>query len=297
MCCTIMLFIGQLDLAERVLARFEAIANASQLDPVFELMLLSARVNVYVHCRDSQARVLTTARRIGPLGDAIGTARARCDGYYYEGLALGLAGAFEEAVPLFRVVLAERGGFPPHYAASQLGLSLTMLGRREEALDVMTPYARGRSVESLWVCVCIAAFPHYYASDLSNAEQFASQIEPSTRKLPFFSSIVHGVLAKVALTRGNPSKALAHAEHALEEGGKTSIMLTRHGLIRAEALHALGRHEESKEVIRAAAERVLVVRDSIEEAPIRDRYLDAFPENRETLKRAEEWLPSIQESG
>ena len=139
----------------------------------------------------------------------------------------------------------------------------------------------------------------YLAEILARLEQ-PEDAEREAREAALLASAAPGlrcyalaVLAGLLIAGGRGREAQGHAEEAMrlltELGGiEEGEALVRLAL--AEALHANGELDRSRDAIRAARGSVLAASQSIEDPERRRRFLENVPENARTLTRAQRWL-------
>jgi tetratricopeptide (TPR) repeat protein len=130
------------------------------------------------------------------------------------------------------------------------------------------------------------------ADDLDSAMQEASRALAEGSWYPSTQPTALGALALIAMLRHDPADAFRLGERGLAVGSR-GIWL-RDGsilrLVRAEALHALGRREEAHAAIRDARDRVLGVVATLDDPELRHSYVTGVGANARTLRLAGEWL-------
>jgi tetratricopeptide (TPR) repeat protein len=134
------------------------------------------------------------------------------------------------------------------------------------------------------------AFELLKAGDVKAAEHEATRAVDGA-VFPSDRSAALAIRALIEVDLGRPQDALKSAERALELTGSSlhGWNGSQLGLARARALHALGRIDEARNVIRDARERLWRVAATLPDTELRDAYF-AFGPHRHTLQLAREWL-------
>src|SRR5205085_9766267 len=125
---------------------------------------------------------------------------------------------------------------------------------------------------------------------LDEAERMA---RPLVEKLPPEAATYWGiVLGRAALAHGRPGEALEIAARALAVSGPSlsRVVVTELGLLRVEALLALGDEEAARAELRAVRERILRLAATLDGEPAaREQFFKLEP-NVRTLALAQELL-------
>ena len=181
--------------------------------------------------------------------------------------------------------------FFPDWATAFLATSRLDAGRIAEAIALLSPlversdrllctYARSRLSLAFIVSGDFESAAHEAQSAFDQGSNFSS-IHPA----------IFGVLARIALKRGQPAEALMLVERGLdaEPGGRSLRDGSILRLARAVALFELGRPADANLAIREARDRILCIAATLDD-PSRLSYLTRIEANARTLDLAREWL-------
>jgi hypothetical protein len=128
--------------------------------------------------------------------------------------------------------------------------------------------------------------------DLDTAQREASTALDGASDWPSTQPTALGALALIAFRRCQFIDAVALADRGLGAGARGGWL--RDGsilrVVRAEALHALGKREEAHATIREARDRVLRIAATLDGAALSQSYVTHIEANARTLELASEWL-------
>ena len=131
------------------------------------------------------------------------------------------------------------------------------------------------------------------SGDFDGAEREAAALLEQTLAMNA-QALALAVLALVALRHHRAvADSVAFAERGLNAATSGLRWLTTEStlyLVRAEALHALGRAPEAHTAIREARDRILSTAATFDEPGLRTSYLTNIDANGRTLALAKEWL-------
>jgi len=230
----------------------------------------------------------------------VGDLRHACQQRGYVGYDELVLGAYAQAEISLReaIDVAERMGLHQVTAQAQhnLGLVLARLGRVDEAREVETAAMRALDAQGNRRLALTAR--NYLALIEIDAGNFAKAIEYVTDAIETGGDMqtalspYYATASTACRLAGDPAGALVHAKRALEliaihgppEEGEAAIRLAN-----AHALHATGAHAEALAVIVDAEAQLLAKAAKIQDARWRACFLEAIPENAETIARARAW--------
>ncbi len=206
-------------------------------------------------------------------------------------LALGDAEGGRElaAAALARAEKTHDAGYVA-LAKNSLGLSMTRLGRAEEAIELARAASeaylkmgdtRLEGVARMTLAEALAA-----ASHLPEAAAEAARAAELLERVPLVASHALATCARVALVRDRRDEALTFARRGMEilraagrcEGNEVNI----HAAL-ADALHAAGLDAECHAVVRDGIEALDRAAEKIEDADARARFRGLVPENARLL--------------
>jgi tetratricopeptide (TPR) repeat protein len=217
------------------------------------------------------------------------------------GIALCELGAYDEAEPALRDVLAmagpESGEFViwESYARIVLGVVHRRRGELDRAerllLACADEMARTRDALKEGWSRTELALVHAERGELDEAHRHAARATSVLAHIPYFGLHAMAARAHILTRLGRAGEALELAERATTVGEELGVMAPAASLLRlayAEALGAGGDArrgraalDDAREQLRARAGRIPVPR-------YRELFLNAIPENRRTLALAEE---------
>jgi hypothetical protein len=284
---------GQLPLARSFLQRAEELGRrVSEPDLVFVMYRLAT--SSFLDVTEGKLGVAladsTESRNLADrAGDALGWSSA--------GMlviqVLGQTGHWARAEAAFRELRSfcePRGfGFYSDWGALHLALAAVLSHRIPEAIEALSTL-QGRRDR-----LVAATARAYLAQALVQAGDLEGAVREATTAIQgkLARTAASGALALVELRRGRPAEALAFAERGLASDARApwpsnGSMLR---LARAEALHALGKHDEARVAIRDARDRVLAVASTLDGDPeLRASYLTNVGVSVRTLELAADWL-------
>jgi serine/threonine protein kinase len=300
--CGSLAAMGQVNAARSFLARAEAIGTDRSDPDLGFLALLRLIQSHFRHYFDGELGpsfdLLLEGRR---LAERSGFELAQVVALFQEGLRFGTVGDCDRAEMSHRalVTLCEprRIGFYPDLSALYLAsnrlaagrgheLSSLLSGQTDQQNPVFTSFARGLRANALLQVGKLSA---------AKAEATATLEEG----LVFVDATVAALLtlALAELQSGHGGEALAFAERGLQS---PFFAATGSGLYlaRAEALHALGRGDESVDAIREARDRIHRIATSLSDhEALRDSFLTNIVYNARTLELARQWLGANNSGG
>lgn len=230
----------------------------------------------------------------------VGDLRHACQQRAYVGYDELILGAFPRAEHSLReaVIIAERLGLHQVTAHAQhnLGLVLARLGKLDEGREIETQAIRSLDAQGHRRLALTAR--NYLALIEIEAGNFTAAMQSVTEAIDNSSDMLSAVSPYYATASmacrlaGDTAGAVAHAtraielvkEHGVPEEGHIAIQLAH-----AQALHATGAIDDARRVIAAAAEEVRATANKIQDASWRASFLEAVPENSETLALARAW--------
>jgi tetratricopeptide (TPR) repeat protein len=230
----------------------------------------------------------------------VGDLRHACQQRAYVGYDELVLGAYVQAEISLReaIGIAERMGLHQVTAQAQhnLGLVLARLGRLDEAREVETTAMHALDAQGNRRLALTAR--NYLALIEIDAGNFAKALAVVTDAIETGGDMqtALGPYLATASTAcrlaGDAAGALAHSRRSLEliaihgppEEGEASIRLAH-----AHALHATGAHAEALAAITSAEAHLLGLAAKIQDEKWRTNFLEAIPENAETLRLARAW--------
>ena len=234
-------------------------------------------------------RVLEQLRSSGLIRRAAGAQQNLADCY-------NRLGAYQDAETALRdaVETCRRVGNRLHeaYALTNLGYSLTMLGRPDEALEILAvATAIAESMHDARLSICAAVYratalevAGRVSEALTDAERAADLAK--VRTLASLEVLALTAAARALLVRGEPAEALKRVTRALSLRDPLQGLQEGEGelsLAHVQALAALGRRQEADHVRAEAVKRLRSVAGRIRDAAWRRRYLGDVPAHRALL--------------
>jgi eukaryotic-like serine/threonine-protein kinase len=297
--CQALLNISQLEVAEGVMQRAEALAAASpDVDPVFCMWLRVARS--FAQLLRGDLSVIEVLARTRELAERTGAAFGRALAAMYEVAAYAqtghapstaraaeLARAASEPTGLhvasewasyFHALVYVRAGTPRAQLEAHAIAPLRALCERGDHRLAVT------AANLLALCLLLV-------DDVDGA-QAQTEFASTGARLPQELGTTLAVRAHIELHCARPEQALELAERGLVAAQSgifpwTGSLLS---LSRARALHALGRTAEAHSAIAEARDSVLRIADSIASSELRASFLSNIDANAHTLQLAERWL-------
>jgi hypothetical protein len=288
--------IGEHDLATAVLERAEvARKSASFEDPSFVACMRIAKSDAHL-MNGELASAFACVSETRRLSDRIGHATVQAQSRVLLVGAHVEAGSWERAEESARELFSFCESRGSHFYSDRCAGFLATA--RLDARRVQDAIALFRSLidkpDRLLGITARARLAHALvaADDLDSAMQEASRALAEGSWYPSTQPTALGALALIAMLRHDPADAFRLGERGLAVGSR-GIWL-RDGsilrLVRAEALHALGRREEAHAAIRDARDRVLGVVATLDDPELRHSYVTGVGANARTLRLAGEWL-------
>jgi hypothetical protein len=297
------LYIGNAELAERLYARLAKVAAWVADRPSMAARIYSAQSSMALF-QGNAARSLMLARAAADNFAKMGDLRNVCMKNGSTGYALLELGDFAASVETLRTVLAqaERMGLSNIAATARQNLGLA-LGRSDQFDEARTVETAAMEAFRASKNRRMEAASRYY---LAHILQLAGELETAEREaraavaqaqedppLPPIEAEGTAFLAQILLARGRPEEArqaAAAAKKLLDDMGGID---GGEGLIRlvwAEALHATGDLEGARAAIASARDWLLGMADKIDDAAIRQIFLERVPDNARTLALAATWV-------
>jgi len=288
------------ELVRDLVARLESARQAHAEDPVLEHAEQLAKAWVALFAGDlssSLAHDEAGCRAAERAGDLRLACKQRADAAY-ERLLLG---DYTGALDGFQGALAEAERMGLENVKLQClhngGLALARLDRRDEALDFEQRAVQGYAKVKDWrlqgASHCYLSMIHLARAELDVAEveaRMGAGLMGETRSTHGFGL---ACLARVLLARGKLDEALRVAEQAaesLELAGQVEDGAQLIRLVLAECLAASGKAGAAHDAIRRARTALLDSARPIQDAALRQSFLESVPENAKTLALAAEWL-------
>lgn len=298
--CQALLNISQLELAEAIMQRAEAVAAASpDVDPVFRMWIHVARSFAQLLHGDLGAiEVLAETRQLAErTGAAFGralTAMWEVAAYAQTGHAASTARAAEiaraaseptglhvasEWASYFHALVYANAKTPRAEVEARAIAPLRALCERGDHRLAVT------AANLLALCLLLA-------DDVAGAVK-QTEFATAGARLPQELGTTLAVRAHIELRLDRPERALDLAERGLA-AAKSGIFPWTGSLLRvsrARALHALGRVSEAHAAIAQARDTILQIASTIARPALRESFLTNIDANVLTLELAELWLP------
>ncbi|MCB9652310.1 MAG: protein kinase [Deltaproteobacteria bacterium] len=294
-----LLIAGEMALATEMAARLERLeAESAAKDPA-----LVGHVTKAVSARwafgGDPGRTLPLLRKAVDAFEAAGDARSVCSLRKTQGWYAAECGALEEGerALLEAVALAERLGLHSLAAHARYDAAspLIRLGKLDEARAMLTAahqvFAEEKDLRltsgTLGCLAWVDSLQGHAEPAVARARQ-AVEIAPS----PPVRIAALAFLAQAQLVADRPEDALHSADEGLEllsQVGLTEEGTTLLGLVRAEALQALGYRTQAVEALTDACRRLRERAEKISDVALRATFLSRIGENRRTLELAEAW--------
>ena len=230
----------------------------------------------------------------------VGDLRHACQQRAYVGYDELMLGAFARAELSLReaIAIAERMGLHQVTAQAQhnLGLALTRQGKVDEAREVESTAIRSLDAQGNRRLALTArnylALIEIDAGNFTTALRHITEVIAECGDLQSALSPYHATASTASRLAGDPAGALAHATRALElvrvhgrpEEGDSAIQLAY-----AHGLHATGALADAARAIADAETHLLDSAAKIQDAHWRASFLEAVPENAETIALARAW--------
>ena len=283
--------IGQFTFARSFLKRAEEMgATTTDPDPAFVLHSGNARAFLELAAGEF-GNAFASLAGCRSLADRTGDAWGYATAGLYTVLALGQAGSYGRVEVALRDLRAfcdpRRLDFFVAWATAD-----SLASRSREALGPLAPLVNHQTPFLAAVARTALARALVTIGDLQGAQREATSVVEKGTAFPSELAAAFGVSGHVALELGQPAEALSLVERGLEAESRTpwpsSGSVLR--LVRAEALHALGRAGDARTAIREARERILRIAATLDGDPeLRESYLTSIATNARTLDRASEW--------
>jgi hypothetical protein len=270
----------------------QAAARAPEHDPTFAGFLCSARAFVAQFVTGDLDAMVRNARRSVTLLDQGGSILARV---YVRGFACVVlldAGRYDEVRRLSRegVALAEAAGLPvTMYLKLWLSAAEVLAGNPSVAVSYLEPLLPLENVAVSSVAGEWLAEAYLALGRLDDAERIARPLTHVAQGGA--KALVHAVLARVDLARGQAQRALeatTRAGSVAVAAASTESATLR--LVRVEALAALGERDAVRAELALARDRIIGLARTLGDLDERERYLTGVGANRRTLDLARELL-------
>jgi tetratricopeptide (TPR) repeat protein len=294
-----LLIAGDMPLATQLAARLEALlAEAEAPEPA-----LVGHVTKAISARwafgGDPGRTLPLLRKAVDAFEAAGDARSVCALRKTQGWYAAECGALEEGERALAeaVALAERLGLYSLAAHARYDAAspLIRLGKLSEARRMLTEaHAVFAAEKDLRLTSGTLGCLSWVDSLEGDADAAVARAEEAVAVAPSDPIRIAALafLAQALLAAERPQAALARAEEGLallDAVGLTEEGTTLLGLVRAEALDALGRRRAAVDALTEACRRLRERAEKISDAGLRATFLSRIGENRRTLELAEAW--------
>jgi eukaryotic-like serine/threonine-protein kinase len=292
-----LVLLGKGDVAGRILDRAELAASTQpRRDPVFEAFLASARCAlVAVAPLDGRWRLEEAfhgGKRAATALGALGAAHGESVALYYFSVAAMHLGRYEDArdATLRSAELTRRAasGIAEEWPLLFLAKAYVRLGKLDEALATLQPLSTSPDFTSRQMRPVLVAEALLRKGDYATAAKEVG--EACTGVSLRLRRLAACVLASAELRQGEPERALATVGKALElptsNGLESDIELYT---LRAEALRACKRVQESVEAIAQARELVLGIAADIEDFELKRSFLENVEPCARALRLYERW--------
>ncbi len=287
-------------LIARLFGRLDAIADAiAATEPATLAWILHAR-SWRAMSEGDFGGCLALDTRVVECFEAVGDLRHACQQRANVGYDQLHLGAFSLAETSLRDAVAIAIRLGVHLVSAQalhnLGLALAYQGRLAEAREVETE-ALGR-LGAQGNRRLVAAAQNYLAVIETLAGDYPAAIRCARESIalaidmPALRTQFEATLSNACRLGGDAREALVHASTALElmeEHGRPEEGEQLTLLAYAEALHATGAHAEARSAIASAELRLLACAARIKDPAWRASFLEAIPENRQTITLARSW--------
>ena len=243
---------------------------------------------------DYGASARTRAQSVAAF-DLAGNRRQACTQRMNEGAAQTLVGRYELAERTLREASAAAEslglGQTAAWALHNLGLVLHRQGKHAEGLDLeRTALARAVEQQNLilrFVCHLYLGLMLYEAGSFEAALVDAEAAVELSRNRPQGRCQAHAWLARIQIALGADAEALTNAELGMSEFAEYGIEESESviHIALAEALDAVGRHEEATAVAQRGARLLMEAADKITDPEWRGSLLEDVPEHAALLAR------------
>ncbi|WP_437318403.1 serine/threonine-protein kinase [Sorangium sp. So ce385] len=296
---TLMAVNGQSAHAAPLQPRIDAVAERFQSDPAVCGAVFRERSYRAMYA-GRRASGRTWLERSVAAYERAGNLRQACFCRMELGVQEHLLGAYAEAAARLRAALAdaERMGLEGYMALAWifLGGSLFRIGALDEAREVLQKAIA--FFEALGDRRCAGTSRAVHARYLQRAGDLARAEAEARRAIDLLEGwpilvLARASLAAVLLAGGRVAEALVEAGTATALADALGTVeagepLAR--LVHAEALFAAGDLPAARSAIARARARLLDAAAQIDDAALRERFLQGIEENARTLQRAREWL-------
>jgi hypothetical protein len=287
-----LLIMGKVDVARSFLERAEALNQGTDdVDPVFRVWLRIARAWYQLVYAEEIGGALAILSEVCALADRMGYAVGKAQALAVRVQAFAWAGDCRRAEETARELRASGATLWADWGELYLSWAWLAVGRLQESIGAFEQL-RGRRDPLLarYACSGLAAALARAGDEAAAVREGLLIAETTTARASAGDGGLEA-LAVVALRQGRPQDALGYAARglqALSRGGRLQTHV--HRLLRAEALHALGKTDEAFAAIHEAREGVLRVAALISEPELRASYLTRVMNNARTLDLAQQWL-------
>jgi tetratricopeptide (TPR) repeat protein len=286
---------GELTEAGRMLSR--ATETAAKTRPWIRALMSAYRAQLVGVEGNLAARRASYGEALGQF-DAVGDIRRAALNEINLADTLNRFGSYEQAESALRNAAAKchraahRVG--EGYAMANLGYSLLMLGRVEQALRTLEQAAAiARSTETAHLRVMVAVYkararlddPEATTQVVAEAKEAA--LETERIRLPGYRIVALTVAARAYLSAGATDKALDKAREAfeqLEELGSVEEDEAEVFLTYADSLEAAGEREQAEHIRQRGRTRLQELASEIEDERWRQQFLTQVPAHRKLLE-------------
>jgi hypothetical protein len=287
--CTGLATSAQMSLARSFLQRAETVGTGLDPDPMFGLWVPITRSVLQV-CAGQPGLALNAVsgvvERVQETGDEI--IRVTMTQWLTAAYAaLGDCARAERSAEDIRQLSELR--FNHDFGALLVAVARLHVGRGAEAIPCLRELT-GRRDPLIGDCSrAHLAVALEQVGDLDASEREALMALEQGAMLPHAQLPAFAALGSLELRRGHATGALAWADRGLASEAHLWHVPTL-CLLRAEALHALGRAEEARVALRAARDRITTIAATVEDPELRDSWMTNVTANARALRLAGEWL-------
>jgi tetratricopeptide (TPR) repeat protein len=273
-----------LELAEKLEQR------AADPDPVFVAWLRLSRGWLYFYAEDL-GQAIAKALEGRSVADRTGASTAQAQARLEHVLTLAATGSRERTKTYVDDLIAfsEPIGFRFYIEWARYALALATLNadRAAESVPLFRELLRGPDPDSTLVgsAWSLLAWALVESGHLEEGAREADKLAAA------FPGRAGAPAALVAMARRDPAQALSIAERGLAHAYREAHVVSILRLVRAEALHQLGRVDEARAAIREARDRILRNAATLDgDAELREAYVSGIRAHARTLALATAWL-------
>jgi hypothetical protein len=289
--------VGQFEVAVSYLRRHMALGTeAPDCDPVFVQLL--RLVSAYLDTANGElGGALESLTEAKSLGDKTGDAWATGGTLLFLVHALSQTGHYDRTETALRELSAFCGrrnlGIHTAYGSFWAASAKIFAGDFSKAIALMSPFLQANDPHLAVSARAMIAFALACQGEHSAARREADIVLSYGSAFPIASAGAYGVLAAIEISGGRWGEALSFAERGLELDARSPWLSNGSvlRLLRAEALHALGRTDEARLAIQEARDRIGRIADTLKGEPeLRESYLSRVVVHARTLSLATAWL-------